>query len=462
MKKNKNTLLHNILKYFILFSVILLLFLYLFQILFLNTYYEISRTKYLNEVINTLSKNYADVGYASLYDEIYINNNICIEIVSNNKIIYSSSVVDKKCINRKNSGLLSFQTDFILSGKKNGKAEIINPNYNNKTLVRARKIDASTYLFVNTSLVPLDDSIKILKSQFIFVALIVLVMAFIVSYFISKRLSIPISTLNREVKKIGKKDYNIKFNNNTNVLEFDELSDSLNNMIGELSKTDSLRRELMANVSHDLKTPLTLIRAYAEVAKDLDSDKKEKREKDLEIIIEETERLTVLVNDILELSKLESNIVNIELSEFNIKELIESLINKFDILKKDGYEFIINSNDIIVTSDRRKLEQVIYNLINNAINYTGPDKKVIINVLKKEDKIRVEIIDTGNGIEEKDINLIWEKYYKVDKKHTRNKYGTGLGLSIVKSTLISLGYEYGVDSNINKGTTFYFEIKDNH
>ena len=112
-----------------------------------------------------------------------------------------------------------------------------------------------------------------------------------------------------------------------------------------------------------------------------------------------------------------------------------------------------------MNSDRRKLEQVIYNLVNNAINYTGDDKLLTINVIKKDSVIRVEIVDTGDGIDEENIKLIWDKYYKVDKQHKRNKYGTGLGLSIVKSTLISLGYNYGVDSKLKEGTIFYFEIK---
>lgn len=461
MKKNseKKSLSLNILLYFIIFSIILLLFLWIFQILFLNTFYKISRTKALNISLNTLSKNYNEDNYKEIFDEISSNDDICIEIVQGNKIKYSSSTVDRKCMTRNNIGLLEFQTEFIFNGYTSKKAEIINPNFNNKTLVVGKKLEDDTYLFVNTSLVPLDDSINMLKNQFIYIAIIILTLAIIISYFISKRLSIPIIKLNSNAKRIGQKDYTVKFDSETNILELDELGTTLNETVRELAKTDELRRELMANVSHDLKTPLTLIRAYAEAAKDIDSDKKEKREADLDIIVEETERLTLLVNDILELSKLESNVTQIEIEEFNLKQLIDNLIKKFDILKNDGYKFIINSEDIMVKSDRRKLEQVIYNLINNAINYTGDDKIVTINVIKKDNCIRIEVIDTGMGISEENINLIWDKYYKVDKQHKRNKYGTGLGLSIVKSTLLSLDYNYGVNSSLGSGTTFYFEIK---
>lgn len=466
MKKNriikigKKSISSNILMYFIVFSIFILLFLWIFQITFLNTYYKISRTKQLNIALNNLVKNYDNDDYEKIFDEISINNDVCIEIIEDNKIEYNSRSVDRKCMTRNNIGLLEFQTNFISNDDSLKKAEIINPNYNNKTLVIGKKIKDNTYIFVNTSLVPLDDGIKMLKNQFIYIAFIILLMSTIISYFISKRLSIPIIRINNKAKFIGQKNYDVSFDENTNILELDELSNTLNKATRELGKTDEIRRELMANVSHDLKTPLTLIRAYAEAARDLDYNKKEKREQDLNVIVGETERLTILVNDILELSKLESNVLKIEYKDFNLKDLINSLIVKFDILKNDGFKFnVICDDNIIVKSDIKKMEQVIYNLVNNAINYTGEDKLVTINVIKKRKNIRVEVIDTGQGISKKNLDLIWDKYYKVDKTHKRNKYGTGLGLSIVKSTLINLGYKYGVSSEIGKGTTFYFEIK---
>lgn len=462
MKRNKEktSLSINILIYFIFFSMLLLLFLWLFQILFLNTFYKASRTKSLNLALRTLVNNYDSANYSELFDELSVNNDVCIEIVENNMITYSSREIDRKCMTRDNVGLLKFQTNFIRNDETLKKAEIINPNYNNKTLVAGQKIGENTYIFVNTSLEPLDDSIGMLKSQFIYIAIIILSMATIISYFISKRLSIPIVRINEQAKLLGKKDYSIKFDDNTDILEIDELAETLNEATVELSKTDELRRELMANVSHDLKTPLTLIRAYAEAAKDIDANKKEKRDADLDVIIEETGRLTLLVNDILELSKLESKVIDLEITQFDLTKLIKSIIKKFDILKNEGFNFVINTNEeMIIKSDQKKLEQVIYNLVNNAINYTGDDKLVKINIIKKDNIIRVEVIDTGSGIADKDLKLIWDQYYKVNKNRKRNKYGTGLGLSIVKSSLISLNYNYGVSSKLGKGTTFYFEIK---
>ena len=212
----------------------------------------------------------------------------------------------------------------------------------------------------------------------------------------------------------------------------------------------------MANVSHDLKTPLTMIKAYAEMSVDLHSNNKEKQEEDMKTIIDETDRLSNLVGDILTLSKMQSNMEELNIEEFNLIELIDNILNKYKYLEElENYHFnfIHKNKSIIVKADKSKLEQVIYNLVNNAINYTGDDNTVTIKVTSKED-IKVEIIDTGKGIKEEDIPYIWDKYFKNKKKHKRNLIGTGLGLSIVKQILEAHNYKYGIDSTLNKGTAF--------
>ena len=141
----------------------------------------------------------------------------------------------------------------------------------------------------------------------------------------------------------------------------------------------------MANVSHDLKTPLTMIKAYAEMARDLNSDDKEKREQNLNIIIEETDRLNLLVNDILELSKVQAKIGPLKLETINLTFLINKIIKRYDILKEtENYTFIFEEKEeILVNADSKRIEQVIYNLVNNAINYVGADKTIWISLLKE-------------------------------------------------------------------------------
>ena len=217
----------------------------------------------------------------------------------------------------------------------------------------------------------------------------------------------------------------------------------------------------MANVSHDLKTPLTMIKAYAEMSVDLHSNNQEKQREDINTIIKETDRLTLLVNDILDLSKMESSIDTLEKEEFDIVELTKDILDRYKLYQEtENYNFIFNHNKeiIIVFADKKKIEQVIYNLINNAINYTGEDNKVEVNIKENKDNILVEIKDTGKGIKEEDLPYIWDRYYKNKKKHKRNLIGTGLGLNIVKNILETHKFKYGVKTKKEKGTTFYFEI----
>ena len=269
-------------------------------------------------------------------------------------------------------------------------------------------------------------------------------------------------------------DYNdiISFSNfqsNLNVIlnEFISLSKSgnklanqLNKVSKEIEKTESLRKEFMANISHDLKTPLTMIEAYASSAKDLNYNNKAKREKDLNIIIEEAERLNNLVNDILVLSRIESKTSKFYLEKINITSFIKSILERFEIYKNKGYVFIYNeTKSHFIEADRQGLERVLYNLIINAINYTGKDKTITITFTEKKEHLRVNITDTGKGIKKEDQKLVWNRYFRINKRHRREENGTGIGLAIVREILEANNIEYGIDSKINKGTTFWFDCK---
>ena len=203
-----------------------------------------------------------------------------------------------------------------------------------------------------------------------------------------------------------------------------------------------------------------MIKAYAEMVRDVTYKDDTKRTKDLNIIIEETDRLNVLVNDILELSKIQSGTQKLTIEQFDLEKFVKNIIKRYDIMsenKKYKFKVSINKN-IIVSADRKRIEQVMYNLINNAINYTGDDKKIIINALVLENTVRIEVKDTGKGIDKEELENIWDKYYKIDKTHSREQVGSGVGLSIVKNILINHNCNYGVESIKGNGTTFYFEL----
>ena len=315
-------------------------------------------------------------------------------------------------------------------------------------------------LFRSSSLEPIDSTIGILSSQLVYVTLGVLLFSFLVAYFISKKISKPIIQINDGAKEIANHNYDVKFDTLSNIIEIDELAKTLHEASTELSKTENLRRELLANVSHDLKTPLTMIKAYAEMARDLNNKNVRKRTDNLNIIIDETDRLNLLVNDILELSKVQANVEKLNIEQFNLLDLIQTILKHYEYLKtSENYQFVLEYGSCdIVRADKKRIEQVMYNLINNAINYTGHDKKIIIRIIDVSEGIKIEVSDTGNGIDEKDLALIWDKYYKVDKSFKREVYGTGIGLSIVKNILINHNFKYGVDTIKGIGTTFWFII----
>ena len=452
--KSNNSLKKHIWLYLIIFTLLIVLFLWLFQVIFIDKYYELSKTDQIKKTTLKIIKNYdEDVTYL---DKISFENNVCIEIVKDSVTIYSSNESNRGCL----ISNYKYKNDFYDSNVLEKTYKLINPLSDAKTLIYARKYNEDITIFVNASLEPLDDSVSILSNQLIIVTFIVVVLAFIIGYFISKRISRPIEKMNENALKLANGNYDFKFDNNSKISEIDELANTLNYAKNELEHTDELRRDLLANVSHDLKTPLTMIKGYAEMIRDLNYNNEKKRNANLNVIIEETERLNILVEDILTLSKIQANKDTINKEEFDLVALINNIIKRYSIYKEtEGYNFELNMPDeVIIKADKKKIEQVIYNLINNAINYTGDDNKVIINVIAGK-KIRVEIKDTGKGIKEEDLPHIWEKYYHSKKKHKRNVIGTGIGLSIVKTILESHKFKYGVISKIGEGTTFYFEIK---
>lgn len=461
MKKN-NSLNREIWKYFLIFSIVILGVLWIFQVLFLDQYYRYVKINDIKSVAKLIALRQSSSKFSDIVDKAAYDSEVCVEVINSNFVtLYSSSSYGRGCFTGKETSM-NYKYNFMTSGEKNKTYELINPMYNNDTLVYAVKLKNNKYAFVNTSLDPVDSTVDIIQEQLVIVLVVVLILSFAISYFMSNYISLPIVKMNTAAKQLAKRNFNVKFENDSNILEINELAETLNYASSELSKTDELRRDLMANVSHDLKTPLTMIKAYAEMSTDLHANNKAKQKEDMNIIANEVDRLTILVNDILTLSKMQSNIESLDIEEFDLINLIDDILERYKVLKEtESYTFNFNhkKKKIMIKADRKKLEQVIYNLVNNAINYTGEDNSVTINITGENDYV-VEIIDTGKGIKEEDLPYIWDKYYKNNKKHKRNLVGTGLGLSIVKNILELHGFEHGVKSSVGKGTNFYFIISN--
>lgn len=317
----------------------------------------------------------------------------------------------------------------------------------------------NAYIFVISQLQPIDSVVAVLQKQFILITAIALIMASVIAYVIARRFSKPVEKLTNAARELALGNHNVDFKTEEAFYEISDLSNALNYASNELNKSAEFRRELMANVSHDLRTPLTMIKMYAEKIQDISGDNKEKREKDLQVIVDETDRLTLLVNDILELSKIENNNLDFNVKAFDICKTITKVLERFSIMVSAGYSFDLEApSQAYVLGDEVRIEQVLYNLLSNAINYTGEDKKVKIEITKKFDCAKIEIIDSGEGIPKEELSNIWDRYYR-SKTHKRSQVGTGLGLSIVKTILIAHNADFGIESTIGIGSDFWFELK---
>ena len=312
-------------------------------------------------------------------------------------------------------------------------------------------------VMINSVLTPVDATVTTLKAQLRIITVIIIIIAFILAAATAKSTSRSIINLNDSAKKLAAGDYSVKFNAN-DYMEVAELSNTLNYAATELGKADSLQKELIANVSHDLRTPLTMIKGYAEVMRDLPG---ENTPENVQVIIEETERLTGLVNDMLDISKLKAGTISIQPEEYNFTESIRHVLERYNKLREvEGYTIdFVYDDEVNVYADEQKMYQVLYNLVNNAINYTGEDKKVTVIQKVIGNTLRIEVVDTGDGVKQEDIPYVWDRYYKDKTTHKRALQGTGLGLSIVKNVLELHGAKYGVSSITGQGATFWFEIK---
>ena len=452
----KDNIQNKTLKWLVQFSIIILLLMWGSQLLFLKVYYEKYQINNLYKVVYKLTKNELSI---EEIESIAYKNNLCIEYINNDNIYVFNELNNNCILSTNNRSVNNIINNFINKTDKREMIKLNNPSNNTKSILYNLKLRDNEYIILNTNLEDVNSTTSVLKSQLIYITLISIFLAIIVSIIISRTINKPIILITKEAKKLanGNRELNIP---ESNIKEIDDLRDSLIYVNHEINKTDELRRDLLANVSHDLKTPLTMIKAYAEMIRDINKDDEEKRNENLNIIIDETDRLTILVNDILNLSKLEANKETLDISEFDLVELINNIVKKYNIIKEtENYNFMLNMpKKALVKGDINKISQVIYNLVNNAINYTGDDLTVTIEVIEKKKTYLVNIKDTGKGIKEEELNLIWDKYYKNEKNHKRNKVGTGVGLSIVKNILDKHKYKYGVTSEIGKGTTFYFEI----
>lgn len=315
------------------------------------------------------------------------------------------------------------------------------------------------YLVLVSTLSSITETINVIQSQLIIDSVIVIIISFFVSLYLATKLSKPIDKMSKTAKRWAEGESDVIFEGN-DFEELNELADALNYAKEGIAQTSVLQRDLLANVSHDLKTPLTMIKAYAEMIRDLSGDIKEKRDLHTKVIIDEADRLTMLVNDILDLSKLQNGMNAPDIKVTDLSEVLETVLFRFkDFAENNGYKIVTDiESNLLTLCDRKQIEQVFYNLIGNSINYTGEDKTICVNLRRKDSIILFETIDTGKGISEEKLPIIWDKYYRFADTHQRPIKGTGLGLSIVKTILEGHKIRFGVKSEKDVGSNFFVEF----
>ena len=464
---------------FTIFVAVIVALLWIFQIAMLNSFYRMIRKAEVKSTMSDVISCINDDDFESKMLDICRNQNLEVLITDENGIgkftqvngrselfdyIISSNAAEMYQETVENGGELSltidntdstssynyYFEDFGIPGrsKKYEDSEI----YVNVRICSAESGE-SLMVMLTAGLVPIDSTITTLKVQLWVLTAVMIILSAILALAISRRLSQPIEAINSSAKELAKGSYDTEFTESGSK-EIAELAGTLNYARVELSKVDGLRRELIANVSHDLRTPLTMIKGYSEVMRDIPG---ENTPENVQVIIDETERLTSLVNDMLDISKLESGTITLDRATVNITSSVKAILHRYD--KLADYRFIFNyDNEVYVDGDELKLSQVIYNLVNNAITYTGEDKTITIDQKKSGGKVTISVSDTGEGIPADKLPYIWERYYKVDKAHKRAQRGTGLGLSIVKKIVDMHGGTYGVTSVEGEGSTFYFTL----
>lgn len=467
----KSTLTFKIWLYFLAFAISLFIILWFMQVIFIQSYYSSMKKSQVHKLADNIEVAY-DNGkeeFEQYIDNIAYKNAATIFIFNNDgETIYSSN-------NSSGQSNIAQVPTRPISIDTNGMVNKILSSSNNKVSYTLRVDRFKTELYVYGTLMqnsndclvivssidPIDATTSVLQSQLLYVTVIALLIASIVSIFISRNLSKPIKKINEGARELAKGNYNIKFEK-SDYKELDDLADTLNFATEELAKTDKMKKELIANVSHDLRTPLTMIKAYSEMIRDLSGDNKEKREKHLKVIIDETDRLTTLVNDMMDISKIESGLVVLNKETFDLSDLTHKIVERFILANNStDLNLIVDTpKSVYINADKSKIQQVLYNLISNAINHSGDSKEIKVKIILIAKKVRVEVTDNGIGIKKEDLPHIWSRYYRAANSFKRSSTGgSGLGLSIVKNILDIHGADYGVESQYEKGATFWFELE---
>ena len=434
--------------------------------------YEANKIKSIQEVGSFVEKFIEDERLDEFVDYMQSQSDTCIMVYqSSSSGGMQASIGNRGCMisSITNSERAKFVTKAIGSKNNSYLARVTNnssdfgvdgdQSNNFDTIVYTKIVNAADYssiIMVSGNISPLNATTETLASQMRYIALFMIVAVAILTLLMYRHIAKPIIGITSNAKQLPQGKYTVDPKTNR-YKEAADLNNTLVQAANDIQKADKAKRDLISNVSHDLRTPLTMIGGYGEMMIDLPE---EKTDENIQVIVDETKRLNALVNDLLDMSRLQDGRIVLHKEVFDISALLKTQLQKYDVYRmQEGYTIESELLDAIyVNADKKRIEQVINNFLNNAVNYGGEAKHIIVREIKKGNTVRIEVQDFGEGIDPKDLDNIWDRYYKVDKEHVRVANGSGIGLNIVKQLLELHGAPYGVNSSKGKGSTFYFEM----
>jgi len=464
--------------YFLVFSFSILALLGFLLLVLIKPYYRQNKLSFIDNITaqieSSLINSKADQTAVDNMSKLVMGNNACALIFNENgNVIYESDSLGELCLLNKDIEIdgrhyiLSQNPDELkaLLTDDNLNMTITSPLSSSEMLLYGKFIRselANYYFVLNTPIEPVESYIDFIMRQYLYIALIVVCISLFVSFLLSGKIALPIVRMKKEADLLADGKYNVSFET-ASYSEINDLAITLNDATNKLSKVDELRKDLVANVSHDIKTPLTMIKAYGEMIKDISGDDPLKRNEHLDVILKETDYLSRLVSDMQEYSKMQAGYIELKKTNFDLNEVCLEVVDLLQQLIDDKQlDLKLNLLPVVVYGDEIKISQVVYNFLSNAIKHSSDGSAIEINIIDSEEKVRLEVRDYGEGIAEDSLPYIWDRYYKIDKSFNRSQNSTGLGLAIAKAILEAHNADYGVVSQVDEGSTFYFEINKDY
>ena len=437
---------------------------YFFQTTFLDGFYKANKIKAVESVGRSVATAIGEDDIEEVIEHVAMSNEVCVRIVSNNENYNYSGACTLRRLDNMTINMIAGE----VLNTENSEKLFDDFHYQRRTdetpedvYIFAKLIDYNNekiMILVSSGITPLNSTISTIKSQYIIIAGIVILMTLVLALILSRFIVRPIKQINDESKNLSRGAYDgNKVRSSSD--EFMELNSTLMDANEDILKAEKAKKELLGNVSHDLRTPLTMIVGYGEMIRDLPE---ENNEENINVIIDEAKRLSTLVDDLIDISKMESIKVELEKKVISLNELLASVYRQYELFcRNQGIDLRLEiGDDVSVELDVKRIKQVLYNFVNNALNYNDKKEKILaIGYEKHDDFYRVYVYDNGEGIDEKDLSNIWDRYYKVDKEHKRHHLGSGIGLSLAKELIEAHGLNYGVESKKGEYSKFYFDVK---